>query len=131
MTNKTTIFRKAKQMKPKLKEKCTCNFNDETATEIGHLLDCPMVNKDLRYKHMKQDSWKDKFREEFGIHFKGSKGELQFAEQFITDLLLQQRKEIINEVDDLIIEELLICRKEGQHTSRLTSLYMKLKQNNI
>lgn len=35
-----------------------------------------MENKD-------QKGWEDKFTQEFGIHFKGSTGELQFAIDFI------------------------------------------------
>lgn len=40
--------------KPKDK-KCTCPFDDETAAEIGHLLNCPMYDTDNRYKHEKHD----------------------------------------------------------------------------
>jgi len=37
--------------------------------------------------------WKQQFKEEFGIHFKGSKGELNFAIAFIEDLLKEKNKE--------------------------------------
>lgn len=30
---------------------CTCNFSDDTAAEIGHYPECPMVKTDLRYKN--------------------------------------------------------------------------------
>ena len=40
------------------------------------------------------------------------------------------RYEILKVVEGLIVEEILIARKEGQRTSRLTSLAMKLKSLN-
>lgn len=36
-------------------------------------------------------NWKQQFKEEFGIHFKGSKGELNFAIAFIEDLLKEEK----------------------------------------
>jgi len=40
----------------------------------------------------------------------------------------QQKQEIVEELENLITEEILICHKENQPTSRLTSLIMKFKQ---
>ena len=40
--------------------------------------------------------------------------------------LKEQKEEIIKEIEDLIAEEMLICHKEGQPTSRLTSLVNKI-----
>lgn len=37
-------------------------------------------------------NWQDKFKEEFGIHFKDSAGELQFAITFIEELLGESTK---------------------------------------
>ena len=37
-------------MQTQKEDQCTCNFSDDTAAEIGHYPDCPMVEKDLRYK---------------------------------------------------------------------------------
>lgn len=42
------------------------------------------------------DTWQDKFREEFGIHF--SESELQFAIAFIEDTLTQYHQDMISEV---------------------------------
>jgi len=42
---------------------------------------------------MNKQNWKKAFKKEFGIHFKGSKGELQFAISFISDLLREQKEE--------------------------------------
>jgi len=41
-----------------------------------------------------KEQWKINLTEEFGIHFKNSKGELQFLEAFIEDLLDEQKAEI-------------------------------------
>lgn len=40
------------------------------------------------------------------------------------------RKELLEEVEDFITEEILICHKENTPTSRLTSLAMKIKSLN-
>lgn len=37
-------------------------------------------------------------------------------------------EKILKEVETLIVEEILICQKEGTPTSRLTSLAMKVKR---
>ena len=42
---------------------------------------------------MNKQSWKERFRDEFGIHF--SPSELQFCEAFIEDELSAQREEIV------------------------------------
>jgi len=39
----------------------------------------------------------------------------------------EQRKQLEKEIEMLIVEELLIANKEGQPTSRLTSLAVKIK----
>jgi len=38
------------------------------------------------------------------------------------------RKETIKEIEKLIVDEILICQKEGTPTSRLTSLSMKISK---
>ncbi len=43
--------------------------------------------------------WEEKFKEEFGIHFKESSGELQFAIAFISNLLQQERDKVIKWID--------------------------------
>jgi len=40
--------------------------------------------------HQAKETWQDRFRDEFGIHFKDSKGELEFAIGFIEELLENQ-----------------------------------------
>ncbi len=54
---------------------------------------------------MSNKGWKDKFKEEFGIHFKGSSGELGFAIAFISktreEAILAERKRIRKEVGNL------------------------------
>jgi hypothetical protein len=45
----------------------------------------------------------------------------------IKEVREDERKKIIGQIENLIIEELLICRKEGTPTSRLTSLAMSIK----
>jgi len=44
------------------------------------------------------------------------------VKQFIQNLLAKQKEEIM----DLITDEIVIAQKEGQPTSRLTSLFNKL-----
>jgi len=46
--------------------------------------------------------WKRDFRDEFGIHFKNSSGELQFVLSFIDELLSQQRKEWITKLENML-----------------------------
>ena len=50
-------------------------------------------------------------------------------EQYTKDLLLRftRRKEVLKEVEKLIVDEILICHHENTPTSRLTSLMMKVK----
>lgn len=50
---------------------------------------------------MKQTQIIEKFREEFGIHFKGCSGELKFAESFIEEALKAQRADIIKEIEGM------------------------------
>lgn len=45
-------------------------------------------------KELKKD-WKKKFKEEFGIHFKDSKGELEFAIAFIEEVVQAERKRCV------------------------------------
>ena len=40
----------------------------------------------------------------------------------------QTRQETIEKIEDLIVKEMLICREENTPTSRLTSLFNKLKE---
>ena len=42
---------------------------------------------------MTKQSWEKRFKDEFGIHFKDSSGELQFAITFIEELLDTAREE--------------------------------------
>ena len=49
--------------------------------------------------------WKQQFKEEFGIHFKGSKGELNFAIAFIEDLLKEKNKEDFDKRNKELFEE--------------------------
>jgi len=42
--------------------------------------------------------------------------------------LEKSREKLLKEIEKLIVEEMLIAQKEGQPTSRLTSLIMKIKK---
>ena len=44
---------------------------------------------------MKKKDWHKQLKQEFGIHFKNSKGEFQFLCEFIDELLQEQREDII------------------------------------
>ena len=54
------------------------------------------------------------------------------AIDFVWNILRTQikiaREEVLKEVESAIVEEILICHKEGTPTSRLTSLAMRLKK---
>ena len=50
----------------------------------------------------------------------------KFREEVLKHLL-SYRNTILEEVQNLIVEEILVCHKENTPTSRLTSLAMKLK----
>jgi len=49
-------------------------------------------------KKWEEEGWMQQFIEEFGIHFKGSKGELQFVIAFIEDLLERQRIKMLEKI---------------------------------
>ena len=54
---------------------------------------------------MLKNNWKEEFKKEFGIHFKSS-GELQFALCFIESLLAEQKKELMEEERQFILNVL-------------------------
>jgi len=64
-------------------------------------------------------NWEKAFKEEFGIHFKDSKGELQFALSFINDLLAHQKQEIVEKIEKLF-------KEKGYEKG---TLYQYIKQN--
>ncbi len=47
--------------------------------------------------------------------------------EWLSDLLLQEKQELIEKIENLIVAEISIARQENQQTSRLTSLMMKIK----
>jgi hypothetical protein len=58
----------------------------------------------------------------------GCNVELDMMACSIFYLFTKDRKRIIKKIEKLIVEEMLIAQKEGQPTSRLTSLLMKIKK---
>jgi len=69
--------------------------------------------------------WQNDFKDEFGIHFKNSSGELQFALSFIDELLSKQRKEVL----EILTDEIATAHtSKAGITSRLTSAYMRIKK---
>jgi len=48
------------------------------------------------------------------------------AQMILKDAIEQSKKELIEKIEKLIVDETLICHKENTPTSRLTSLFMKL-----
>jgi len=68
-----------------------------------------------------------KWEKEFNEIYRRATGEENIVgdllvKQFIQNLLAKQKEEIM----DLITDEIVIAQKEGQPTSRLTSLFNKL-----
>ena len=61
--------------------------------------------------------------------WKAKKEIKSFIEEIILDTTKNVREELIKEINDLIIEEMIICYRyqENQSTSRLTSLAVKIK----
>jgi len=73
------------------------------------------------------ENWKEDFDmyfEDVGSHLDPL---LHRIKTFIESLLIAQATEIIGKVHQLIIEEMLVCQQEGERTSRLTSLAVKLQ----
>jgi hypothetical protein len=66
--------------------------------------------------------WEDDYKEKFGLCNKDGKCDCKEELKFISDLLAEKDREI----KKLITDEMVIAQKEGQPTSRLTSLYNKL-----
>jgi hypothetical protein len=50
------------------------------------------------------------------------------VEMILELFLIEEKKKILKKVEELAIQEMLICYEEGTPTSRLTSLIMKLKE---
>jgi hypothetical protein len=46
---------------------------------------------------MNETRWEERFTKEFGIHFEGIKGELEFAIVFIKEVLAAVRAEVVEE----------------------------------
>ncbi len=70
----------------------------------------------------KAKSYQEGIRDEVGrIEISGDNGEA------IKKIRQEERIKLVEEIDKLIAEEMLIANKEGQPTSRLTSLMMRIK----
>ena len=54
----------------------------------------------------------------------------RIIEEWLTLKFKELEKEMIREIENLIVEEILICRHENTPTSRLTSLWMRIKNLN-
>lgn len=50
--------------------------------------------KEAQVEFQTDIDWKEQFKDEFGIHFKGCVGELGFAIQFIEDLRLSDKRRL-------------------------------------
>lgn len=61
---------------------------------------------------MKLEEIKKEFKEEFGIHFKRCKGELEFAEQFIEDVWNSARESMKEEIIKKIEKRKQTTQKE-------------------
>ena len=73
--------------------------------------------------------WEEEFEDGWlwrwdGRGFGGKQG----VKSFIRRLLLKQKQEMVEKINNLITAEILIAQKEGQPTSRLTSLVVKLEK---
>lgn len=56
-----------------------------------------------------------------------SVGYAEECKLFLRSAIKNAVKEIITEMENLIVSEILICHEENQPTSRLTSLFNKIK----
>jgi len=86
---------------------------------------------------MNKETWQDKFREEFGIHFKDSKGELDFAISFIEEViyekLIEERRaklttsyDIISEIAERIVNDYAnLSGRETAHRAEFRLRVMK------
>ena len=78
-----------------------------------------------------ENSWEEELKEYIddldcvqGIHTGDS------LKNFINYLLSQTRQETIEKIKELIVAEINIARTEGDKTSRLTSLFMRITELN-
>jgi hypothetical protein len=97
------------------------------------------IEFDKQFKYMvfvplsTKDKYKDFIRTQIEMAEKRGKDlqrkedmHINWDKEAIKKIRQEARKEVIKEVDKLILEEMLICYKEGTPTSRLTSLSVKL-----
>ena len=89
-------------------KKCTCNFTDETAAEIGHYKGCPKYFTDTRYKKQKlSQDWRERFDEKIqqliDSGFRLGDGRIELK-SFIEKLLQEEREKI---------EKMLYREKDG------------------
>jgi len=60
-----------------------------------------------------KNNWREQLRDEFGIHFKGGTGELQFLEAFVEDLIEKEKEKIIQKlrkvkgIDKEVLKEII------------------------
>jgi len=72
--------------------------------------------------------WKQNFKEEFGIHFIGSKGELRFALGFISALIERARAE---EREKLINDDFVIAQKEEAREQERAKIIKEIEKNRL
>jgi metal-responsive CopG/Arc/MetJ family transcriptional regulator len=75
-----------------------------------------------------KENWEKEFDK---IRIKEKKKSIEEKSEAIKDIIRQllksHRQEIIERIEKLILDEIIICHKEGTPTSRLTSLDSKIK----
>ena len=96
-------------------------------------------------KRIIKENWEGEVKKEFGnevyeatfdvVWMIAKHDNLQFTEEVIWIIarhfhrfLSLQKQEVVEDIEKLITEEMLICHRENQPTSRLTSFLNKLKQ---
>ena len=118
------------QNKPPTNElgKCNCKCHIDINFWHSKKMCCQEANK----KAILQD-WEKEFEEEMSLLMTSTRIEPRELNEyrvksFISKTLNSQKQKMREELDLLIVEEILICRKENTPTSRLTSLAMKIKE---
>ena len=54
----------------------------------------------------KPKTWEQQFKDEFGIHFKDSSGELKFALEFIRELVVKKNVEVLELAQTLVEQQM-------------------------
>jgi hypothetical protein len=107
----------------------TCYWSSCIGCPKGHSSFHKTIIESPQWKKWRKYAWEDKMLYDFPeCEELGIIGEEHFQDFIKFVIKVDGRKVLIKEIEELIVKEILIAHKEGQRTSRLTSLMMALKR---